>query len=129
MAQTLNIPSNNKKQNGATLIGMLLVGSMIVFVALIVMKMVPAYTEYFSVKNTLRAMKQDSLDNMSNKEIMDSFDRRASTGYIEVVTGRDLNIEKGINGETVVTVDYTVVKPIIANVSVLIKFSARSDNR
>lgn len=129
MAQTLSLRSNNKKQKGATLIGMLLVGSMIVFVALIVMKMVPAYTEYFSVKKTLQAMKQDSLDNMSNKEIMDSFDRRASTGYIEVVTGRDLNIEKGVNGETVVTVDYTVVKPIIANVSVLIKFSARSDNR
>lgn len=120
---------NHKNQKGATLIGMLIIGSMVVFVALIVMKMTPAYTEYFSVKKVLQAMKQESLSSMSKKEIMDSFDRRASTSYIDVVQGRDLNIEKGAGGETVVTVDYQVVKPIIANVSVLIEFKARSDSR
>lgn len=118
--------NNFKKQSGATLLGMLIVGAMIVFVALIVMKMVPAYTEFMSVKKVLMAMKQEPLSSMSNKEIKDSFDRRANIAYVETVKGSDLNIEKGADGETVVTVDYQVVKPIMGNVSVLIDFSARS---
>ncbi|MFA7350234.1 MAG: DUF4845 domain-containing protein [Methylotenera sp.] len=125
----LNSLNNRKTQGGATLLGMLIVGAMIVFVALIVMKMVPAYTEYFSVKQALKAMKQESLSTMSKKEISNSFDRRASTGYIDVVKGRDLNIEKNAGGDTVVSVEYQVVKPVIGNVSVLIDFSASSDGK
>ena len=125
----LNSLNNRKTQGGATLLGMLIVGAMIVFVALIVMKMVPAYTEYFSVKQALKAMKQESLSTMSKKEISNSFDRRASTGYIEVVKGSDLIIEKTAGGGTVVSVEYQVVKPVIANVSVLIDFSASSESK
>ncbi len=125
----LNSLNNRKTQSGATLLGMLIVGAMIVFVALIVMKMVPAYTEYFSVKKVLLAMKQESLSSMSNKEIKDSFDRRANIAYVEAVTGADLNIEKGADGETVLVVEYQVVKPVMGNVSVLIDFSARSDGK
>ncbi|MDO9281021.1 MAG: DUF4845 domain-containing protein [Methylotenera sp.] len=125
----LNSLNNRKTQSGATLLGMLIVGAMVAFVALIVMKMVPAYTEYFSVKQALKAMKQESLSTMSKKEISNSFDRRASTGYIEVVKGSDLIIEKTAGGDTVVSVEYQVVKPVIANVSVLIDFSASSESK
>jgi len=125
----LNSLNNRKTQGGATLLGMLIVGAMIVFVALIAMKMVPAYTEYFSVKQALKAMKQESLSTMSKREIMNSFDRRASTGYIEVVKGSDLIIEKTVGGDTVVSVEYQVIKPIAGNVSVLIDFSASSDGK
>ncbi|MDD2933107.1 MAG: DUF4845 domain-containing protein [Methylotenera sp.] len=125
----LNSLNNRKTQGGATLLGMLIVGAMIAFVALIVMKMVPAYTEYFSVKQALKAMKQESLSTMSKKEISNSFDKRASTGYIEVVKGSDLIIEKTVGGDTVVSVEYQVVKPVIANVSVLIDFSASSESK
>ncbi|NOS94813.1 MAG: DUF4845 domain-containing protein [Methylotenera sp.] len=127
--KVLNSLNNRKTQGGATLLGMLIVGAMIAFVALIVMKMVPAYTEYFSVKQALKAMKQESLSTMSKKEISNSFDKRASTGYIEVVKGSDLIIEKTVGGDTVVSVEYQVVKPVIANVSVLIDFSASSESK
>jgi hypothetical protein len=125
----LNRLNNRKAQRGATLLGMLIVGAMIMFVALIVMKMVPAYTEYFSVKKVLAAMKQESLGTMSKKEIKDSFDRRADIAYVETVTGADLNIEKGEGGDVVLVVEYQVVKPIMGNVSVLIDFTARSDSK
>lgn len=123
-----NIEKNSsiKKQGGATLLGMLIVGAMVVFVALIVMKITPAYTEFMSVKKLLTAMQQEPLSGMSNQEIKSSFDRRANIAYVDVVKGSDLNIEKGTNGETVLTVDYQVVKPIMGNISVLIDFSARS---
>lgn len=120
---------NHKKQSGATLLGMLIVGMMIVFVALVVMKMAPAYIEFMSVKKVLIAMKQEPLSGMSNKEIKDSFNKRANIAYVDVVKGADLTIDKGTDGETVISVDYQVVKPIMGNVSVLIDFSARSDGK
>jgi len=118
-----------KKQRGATLLGMLIVGAFVVFVALIVMKVTPAYIEFMSVKKVLKAMQSESLGTMSNKEIKDSFEKRASVAYVETVKGSDLVIEKNPDGNAVVSVSYEVVKPIMGNVSVLIDFSARSDGK
>ncbi len=118
-----------KKQQGATLLGMLIVGAFVVFVALIVMKVTPAYIEFMSVKKVLKAMQSESLGTMSNKEIKDSFEKRASVAYVETVKGSDLVIEKNPDGNAVVSVSYEVVKPIMGNVSVLIDFSARSDGK
>ncbi|MDP2152506.1 MAG: DUF4845 domain-containing protein [Methylotenera sp.] len=129
MKSAKNQPKNQpKSQQGATLLGMLIVGVFVVFIALVVMKVTPAYIEFMSVKKVLKATSQESLSTMTSKEIKDSFNKRASTSYVDVVSGADLVIEKGANG-TVLTVDYEVVKPIIGNVSVLIDFSARSDGK
>ncbi len=119
--------NNRNKQKGATLMGMLIVGAMVVFVALIVMKMVPAYSEFFSVKKVLKAMKSESLDQMSKREIILSFDKRADTSYIESVKGSDLTVEKNSSGETVISVEYRVEQPIMGNVSVVMDFVASSD--
>ena len=118
-----------KKQKGATFIGMLFIGGILVFVALIVMTVFPAYTEFFSVKTVMKSMKTESLNSMSKKEIMDAFDRRASTSYVTVVTGKDLSIDKNSSGETVVSVQYQVTKPLAGNISVLLDFSASSDGK
>lgn len=117
-----------KRQQGATLLGMLIIGAIIVFAALVAMKMAPAYIEFMSVKKVLKAMQAESLNTMTNKEIKDSFDKRASAAYVEVIKGSDLVIEKGSNGTTLV-VDYDVLKPMMGNVSVLMNFSARSDGK
>lgn len=118
-----------KKQKGATFIGMLFIGGILVFVALIVMTVFPAYTEFFSVRTVMKSMKTESLNSMSKKEIMDAFDRRASTSYVTVVTGKDLSIDKNSAGETVVSVQYQVTKPLAGNISVLLDFSASSDGK
>lgn len=118
-----------KKQQGATLLGMLIVGAFVVFAALVVMKVAPAYIEFMSVKKVLKAMQGESLGTMTNKEIKDSFEKRASVAYVETVKGSDLVIEKTPDGSAVVSVSYEVVKPIMGNVSVLIDFSARSDGK
>ncbi|MDP1765289.1 MAG: DUF4845 domain-containing protein [Methylotenera sp.] len=118
-----------KKQAGATLLGMMFVGGLIVFVALIAMKIFPAYQEYFSVKSVMRAMNKEPLSTMSKKEIQDSFNRRANIGYITVVKGTDLSIDKNSSGETVVSAEYQVVKPLFGNISVLMDFNATSDGK
>ncbi len=121
-----NLP---KKQKGVTFLGMLFIGGILVFVALIVMTIFPAYTEFFSVKSVVQSMNKESLSSMSKKEIMDAFNRRASTSYITVVTGNDLSIDKAGSGETVVSVKYQVTKPLVGNVSMLLDFSASSSGK
>lgn len=119
--------NNRKKQHGATFLGMLIVGAMIVFIALIVMKMAPVYTEFFSVKNVIKAMKSESLSEMSKQEIMRSFDKRANVAYIDSVTGSDLIVEKGADGETVISVEYRIERPVMGNVSVVMDFVATTE--
>jgi hypothetical protein len=118
-----------KKQVGATLLGMLFVGAMIFFVALIAMKIFPAYEEYFSVKTVIGAMNKESMNSMSKKDIQSSFDRRADIGYITVISGKDLTIEKDASGEVKVSAQYQVVKPLFGNISALMDFTVTADGK
>jgi hypothetical protein len=116
-----------KKQLGMTLIGSLLVAAALVLAAIVAIKIVPAYIEYFSVKTVLHGLAKEPLSMMTPKEIMSSFDKRTDTAYIDVVSSKDLIIAKNSVGETVLTIDYQVRKPIMGNVSVLIDFNVTTD--
>ncbi len=125
MTQCLkNYRNNYKKQNGVTLLGLMMVSVVVIIFALVGMKVVPAYMEFFSVKKVLSTMKQEPLAEMSDKEIRTSFDKRASIAYISVVKGSDLIIEKNGDKKDLI-MEYQVVKPIAGNISVLIDFSTR----
>lgn len=112
------------KQKGITVVGMLLVATGIFFIALIVMKIVPAYIEYFSVKKVINAMANDpALPTMSVKEIRDSFSRRASIDNITGIKSDELDISKSA-GETVVIAEYAVKTPLLGNLSAYMDFTA-----
>jgi hypothetical protein len=119
-----NYRADHKTQDGVTLTGLLVGSALLIVVALVGMKVVPAYMEFFSVKKVLSAMKQEPLDTMSASDIKKSFDKRANIAYISVVKGSDLTIEKTSAGTTL-NVEYQVIKPIAGNLSVLIDFSTR----
>ena len=108
---------------------MLFVGGAVVFVALMVMKIFPAYQEYFSVKTIIHTMNKESLKGMTKNEIIDNFNKRADIGYVTVIHGSDLTIDKNSDGETVVSAEYQVVKPLFGNVSLLIDFATPSDSK
>lgn len=124
-----NYCQNPNKQKGITFLGMLFVGAFVILIAITAMRIVPVYTEFMTVKKILKAMQQDPLDTMTPKEIKVAFDKRASIDYISVVSGEDLSIERTDSGATVVTIEYQVVKPLMGNVSVLMDFAARSDDK
>lgn len=122
-----NIEITNKKQQGATLLGMMFVGGLVAMVLLVGVKIFPAYQQFFSVKSVIRAMKQESLSSMSKAEIIKSFDKRADIGYVTAIAGKDLEITKGADGDTVVTARYQVVTPIVGNISALMDFQTSTD--
>ena len=116
----------NSKQSGMTFIGMVLVIAVIVAIAVVGIKVTPAYIEFSGVKNAIKYIAKDAaFATMSKKDIAIAFDKSASSSYVNVIKGSDLIIEKNETGN-VVTADYQVTLPIVANASVLLDFHASS---
>jgi hypothetical protein len=109
-----------KKQKGMTFIGMVLIIAAIVFFAVLVMKLAPPYMEFMNVKNAIKKA-ANSADVTSKKDVASAFDRSAAVDNISVVKGADLTIENGV-----ISTQYQVVVPIVANASVLLDFNATS---
>ncbi len=119
-------PMQNQ-QRGLTMIGFLFVAFVLVMVAMLGMKLVPAYIEFFSVKKILATMGQDSdLKSKSNAEIRSDFIKRANVGYVTVVKPEDLSIDRR-GGTLVVSAEYEFRSKLVSNVSLVVDFSASSD--
>jgi len=107
--------------------GFLFVAAVLVAVAMLAMKLVPAYIEFFSVKKILATMGQESdLRSKSNAEIRSDFTRRANVGYVTVVKPEDLSIDRS-GGVPVVSVDYEFRTKLVGNASLVVDFSASTD--
>lgn len=115
------------KQRGMTFISLVVMIACIVFVAVIGMKLWPAYSEYFSVKKAFASLKtQMGSGEMNKRDIVAAFDRQATIDDIKSIKGSDLVIEESDKG-TVVSVEYSVVEPLVSNVSALVEFKLSTD--
>lgn len=116
-----------RRQHGLSMFGFLFVAAVLVAVAMLAMKLVPAYIEFFSVKKILATMGQESdLRSKSNAEIRSDFTRRANVGYVTVVKPEDLSIDRR-GGVPVVSVDYEFRTKLVGNASLVVDFSASTD--
>lgn len=115
-----------KKQRGATLIGMVIIAALAVFVVVIVAKLTPTYIEYWSVNKIMSAMAQDpALQDMSSREIRNSFNRRADIDSVTSISGDDLDISRE-DGKVAVSVDYSTKVHLFGNVNACMDFSSSS---
>ncbi len=115
-----------QKQKGMTFIGLVLVIVAIVCITIVGMKVTPAYIEFFGVKKIIdKIASEDNFSGMSKQEIVKMFDYGANIGYVTVIKGSDLVIAKDEAGN-VVSAEYQVTIPIVANASVLLDFNASS---
>lgn len=115
------------KQRGVSMFGFMLIAIVVIIFAMLAMKLVPAYIEFFSVKKILNAMGQDSeVKSMSNAEIRDSFAKRADVGYVTVVKPADLNIDRS-GGNVMISTEYEYRTPLVANISLIVDFKASSN--
>lgn len=119
---------NRKAQHGVSLIGMLLWGIAIVLAAVLVMKLLPAYIEFFTIKKVLFDMGQDpEIKTMSNAGIRDKFNKRSQIDEIHSVKPGNLDISRE-RGVTIVSADYTFQTTLVGNISLLVDFHASSDS-
>lgn len=115
-----------KKQQGATVVGMLFIAGMVGVVLILAAKLVPAYIEFMSVKKVLNSMATSGdLKTMSPKELQASFFKRADISDVKSVKPEDLTVSREGN-ESVIAVEYSIKVPVVANISAWIDFSASS---
>ena len=89
----------NEQQRGMTLIGMLLILIMIGIVAVIAMKVVPMYVQYYSIKSTIESVRKESVSSMTTVDIQKAIQKRFDTGYVENVKATDLKIRNVTAGK------------------------------
>jgi hypothetical protein len=114
-------------QRGLSMIGFLFVAVVLVFVAMLAMKLVPAYIEFFSVKKILATMGRESdLRSKSNADIRSDFVNRANVSYVTVVKPEELTIDRS-SGVPVISADYEFRTKLFGNASLVVDFSASTN--
>jgi len=118
-----------RKQKGFTFWSLTFTVAVISVVALLTMKLLPAYTEYFAIKRAIHRLETEgSLPAMDNYQIKKAFNRSQAIEDFHSVKDEDLKIRQTSGGDKVVSVDYEVIIPIVANASILLKFDASTGN-
>jgi hypothetical protein len=116
-----------EKQQGVTVVGMILIAAGIVFVVIIGLKMIPAYVEFASIQNHLRELASaPDTQSGSPSDIRLAFNRRAQIDDINSVRGQDLDISRE-GGNVVLSVTYEKRVHLMGNVDACIEFVASSD--
>ena len=83
------------RQRGVTFVGMVLIAGLIVFAAIIGLKLIPAYIEYATVVNHLREIaRSPDARGASPKDIQNMFRKRAQIDAVEAVKPEDIEVEK-----------------------------------
>jgi len=122
MMRTLGLQRGlGRRQRGMTVIGMLLLIIVIAFVALIAMKVVPMYVQYFSIKSTIESIrKEPQVAQMSAQDIQNAIQKRFDIGYVDNITARDLKIRNDRNGR-VLDLVYQDERTLFYGLSVVLK--------
>lgn len=118
-----------RKQKGFTFWSLTFTVGTIAIVALLTMKLFPAYSEFFAIKKAInRLATEGNLSVMEKGDIQRAFERSSNIDDFHSIKPKDLEIRKTSSGETVVTADYEVVIPLVANISALLTFHASTEN-
>ncbi|MES2104827.1 MAG: DUF4845 domain-containing protein [Pseudomonadota bacterium] len=83
------------RQQGMSLIGLILTLAILGMLVMIGAKVVPTVIEFVGIK---KAIVTAQATGTTPREIMDSFDKQADVGYLESIKGKDLVITKGDSG-------------------------------
>ncbi|MYM74198.1 DUF4845 domain-containing protein [Duganella sp. FT109W] len=108
----------HKRQQGISLVGLIVVLAALGFVLMLGLKIVPTYMEYRAIKNAIVTAKATGGGVI---EIQKSFDASATAGYISSISSRDLIIEKN-NGETDISFAYEKKIPLVGPASLLLEY-------
>ena len=115
-----------KSHRGITLIGMVVVCIVIVIVAILGLKVAPAYIEYLTIRKAIVAIARAN-SKSTVAEVRYAFQLRSAIDSIDAIGPGDLEVTKEGN-DIVVSVAYPKRIPLFGNVSLVIDFAASSNN-
>lgn len=118
-----------RTQGGMTLVGFIIVLGVAGLFIYMGMKVIPMYSEYYSVKQALAGLENEpDIASESPAKIKDLFFRRLYISYAETVKPEHVKIVREDSGY-LITVDYEVRKPLIYNLDVVGKFNTEKHLR
>lgn len=116
-----------RQQRGLSLSSLLVWSIILTLVAILGMKLAPAYIEHAAIKKNLTAIvKEINLQDADFNQIRLSFSKRAQIDNIKSVSGQDIKINRE-KGRIVLSAKYTTKMPLVSNLSLHIDFEAISD--
>ncbi len=108
-------------QRGITVIGALLLVVVLGFMALVAMKVIPMYIQYFTIKSTVESIrKEPQLAQMGPTDIQNAMQKRFDIGYVDKITAKDLRIRNDRNGR-VLDLVYEDDQPMFYGLHVVLK--------
>ncbi|WP_211442034.1 DUF4845 domain-containing protein [Collimonas humicola] len=108
-----------RKQQGITLFGLIVVLAVLGCIGVLVAKVTPTTIEYFSIKKAIVSAKTGGT---TVQEIQNAFNKQAEVGYIDAISGKDLDISK--NGDEIqISFAYQKKIPLVGPVSLLIDYA------
>lgn len=120
----------NKKQQGMTVISMVLILGVIAFFATVALRLVPMYQEYFGVVNIMKGMQEEITENKLTKNQANILlVRRFNTGYIDSVKKENIEYLRGSNNVSIskIVIDYEVRVPFMAQISLIGNFHIEAE--
>ena len=112
-------------ESGVSLSGLIVVLIVLGALALVVIKVTPAFFEYRAVKDSIVKAKAEA-GSGNVREIRQAFDRNAGINDVTAIAGRDLVITRD-GGDTQISFAYEKRIPLAGNVSLLFDFAGTTD--
>jgi hypothetical protein len=111
------------RQAGVSLLGLIIILALLGGAAVIVAKVLPSVAENRSIE---KAISVAVVGATSPQDVRIKFDKNAEVGYIETITGKDLEVTKAPDGSYVATYSYEKKIPLGGPVSLLIDYAGSS---
>ena len=113
-----------KTQGGITLLGFIIVLSVVGLFAYVGMKLFPMYSEYYSVRSAMKGLANEPGNgNTEPRKIQDLFFRRLYISYSENVKPEHVKLKR-VGAGWQMDVKYEVRKELIGNLDVVGKFES-----
>ena len=112
-------------QRGLSLLGLIVLGVILVFGALITLKVLPTATEFVAVKRAIVKARTGGTDAQS---IRVAFDRAAAIEDITSITGKDLQIQREPGGGYQVSFAYEKRIPLFGPASLLLDYRGEASS-
>ena len=111
-----------QRERGVSMIGFLFVAIVMMVVALLAFRMVPAYIEYYTIQRALENALTEARDpTLAN--VRQAMGRKLNADYADAVSAQDVELTRNGNSITA-SVSWQKRLPLVSNVSLLLDFDA-----
>jgi hypothetical protein len=114
------------RQHGVSFVGMIFIAALVIFVAILGIKLAPPYMHSAQIAQIFKAIASDSeMQGASIRDIKEAYRKRADINYISDITEDDIDINKE-SGRLVISASYSVKIPLAGNMTLLLEFNPSS---